>query len=77
MLAAVIHAMCTGLLKQIIFVEYKTRTEIMEILQEKQVSFCERQVQKLFERYTVLLQADHENDMKERFQHEQTWCISM
>ncbi|PFK27802.1 hypothetical protein [Bacillus cereus] len=58
--------MGTGLLKQSIFVEYKTRTEIMGILKEKQVSFCERRVQKLFERYTVLLQADHENDMKVR-----------
>ncbi|MBU9711030.1 transposase [Evansella tamaricis] len=40
------------------FQEHKTRTEIMEILNEKQVKISDRQVQKLYERYALLLRAN-------------------
>jgi len=46
------------------FKEHKTRKEIMEILNTEGVSVSERHVQKLYERYAVLLRASAENYAK-------------
>lgn len=46
------------------FKEHKTRNEIMNILNERGVVVSERHVQKLYERYTVLLRASAEENAK-------------
>ncbi|MCM3763295.1 transposase, partial [Alkalihalobacillus oceani] len=50
------------------FKEHKTRGEIATILNEKQVKISERQVQKLYERYTLLLRSDVEMIVRETLQ---------
>ncbi|CAI9386359.1 TPA: transposase [Acinetobacter baumannii] len=47
------------------FKEHKTRSEIATILAEKQVKISERQVQKLYERYALLLRSAITENMKE------------
>jgi hypothetical protein len=51
---------------QLRFKEHKTRKEIMDILNAEGVSVSERHVQKLYERYAVLLRASAENYAKEK-----------
>lgn len=46
------------------FKEHKTRKEIMDILNDHGVVVSERHVQKLYERYTVLLRASAEENSK-------------
>lgn len=50
------------------FKEHKTRTEIASILQEKKVKISDRQVQKLYERYALLLRANVEEIVKDDLQ---------
>ncbi|WP_400242607.1 transposase [Niallia sp. JL1B1071] len=47
------------------FKEHKTRLEITDILTEKQIKISERQVQKLYERYALLLRSSVEENTKE------------
>lgn len=47
------------------FKEHKTRSEIATILSEKQVKISERQVQKLYERYALLLRSAIQDNMKD------------
>lgn len=50
---------------QLRFEEHKTRSEIMDILNERGVVVSDRHVQKLYERYAVLLRASSESYAKE------------
>lgn len=50
------------------FEEHKTRLEIMKILNSRGITVSERHVQKLYERYAVLLRAGSESYIKESFQ---------
>ncbi|WP_027416910.1 transposase [Aneurinibacillus terranovensis] len=50
---------------QLRFKEHKTRKEIMDILNTEGVTVSERHVQKLYERYSVLLRASAENYAKQ------------
>ncbi|TCP16699.1 hypothetical protein EV207_1862 [Scopulibacillus darangshiensis] len=47
------------------FKEHKTRSEIATILTEMQVKISERQVQKLYERYALLLRSNVEENLKD------------
>lgn len=47
------------------FKEHKTRSEIASLLTDKNVKISERQVQKLYERYALLLRANIEENVKE------------
>lgn len=47
------------------FKEHKTRSEIASLLTDKKVKISERQVQKLYERYALLLRANIEENVKE------------
>lgn len=47
------------------FKEHKTRSEIAAILTKKHVKISERQVQKLYERYALLLRANVEENLKD------------
>ena len=51
------------------FKEHKTRSEIATILSEKEVKISERQVQKLYERYALLLRASVKENMKETLEN--------
>ncbi|WP_391202781.1 transposase [Psychrobacillus sp. L4] len=53
---------------QLRFKEHKTRKEIMDILNDHGVVISERHVQKLYERYTVLLRASAEDHLQKTLQ---------
>lgn len=48
------------------FEDHKTRSEIMEVLNNKGIVISERHVQKLYERYALLLRAGSERYVKEK-----------
>ncbi len=51
---------------QLRFEEHKTRSEIMELLNERGITVSDRHVQKLYERYAVLLRSSSESYAKEK-----------
>lgn len=53
---------------QLRFQEHKTRSEIAELLRERGIPTSERNVQMLYERYTLLLRASAESHAKEVLQ---------
>mgnify|MGYP006899961458 FL=1 len=50
------------------FKEHKARTEMASILKEKKVKISDRQVQKLYERYALLLRANVKETVKDDLQ---------